>query len=60
MSQDRRGALIALMLAKREGKEKALAWAMNDVARIKAQEPDQERPGRWSNLQIAIDYLSAR
>lgn len=60
MSQDRRGALIALMLAKREGKEKALAWAMNDVARIKAQEPGQERPGRWRNLQCAINYLSER
>ena len=60
MSQDRRGALVALMLAKREGAEKGLAWAMNDVARIKAQEPDQERPGRWRDLQRAIDYLSAR
>lgn len=58
-SQDRRGGLVALMMAKRDGKEKAIAWARADIERIRAQEPGQERPGRWQDLRRAVDYLSA-
>jgi hypothetical protein len=56
-TQDRRGALVTLMLAKRDGRAQALAWALADIERIKAQEPGQERPVRWMELQRAVDHL---
>lgn len=56
-TQDRRAALVALMLARRSGGREALVWARAELDRIKAQEPDQERPGRWQELQRATRYL---
>lgn len=57
-SQDRRAALAALMLSDRSGRESALEWAVAERNRIRAQEPGEERPGRWSELQNAMEYLS--
>jgi hypothetical protein len=58
-TQDRQAALVTLMLASAGSPEHALAWARKEVERIKAQEPDRERPVRWRELQRAIEHVEA-
>lgn len=57
-SPDRRGALVALMLAKREGRDRGIAWARDDVDRIKGLTPGEKSPARWKDLRRAIEHLS--
>jgi hypothetical protein len=56
-TQDRRAALATLMLSKKEGLTEALRWGSSELKRIKEQEPGQHRPGRWQELQRAIQFL---
>jgi hypothetical protein len=57
LTQDRRAALIVLMLAKYEGAAEALAWGRPELTRIKSQ--DETRSVRWRELQRAIDSVSS-
>lgn len=56
LSQDRRAALLTLVIARNRSKEEAAAFASAELARIKQQEVIA-RPGRWKELSNAIAAL---
>ena len=54
---DRRGALVALMLAKCEGTQPAIEWARTEVERIRAEKPLITNTARYQELLRTIAYL---
>jgi len=58
-SQDRRGSLVALMLAKREGAQHAIEWAHDEVDRIKAEKPLVASTARYQELLRTIAHLES-
>jgi hypothetical protein len=56
-SQDRRGSLVALMIAKREGDKRATEWARAEVDRIKAEKPLVTSTARYQELLRTIAHL---
>lgn len=54
---DRRGALVTLMLAKREGIQPAIKWGRAEVERIRAEKPLITSTARYQELLRAIAYL---
>jgi YD repeat-containing protein len=56
---DRRGALVTLMLWRREGAEFAAAWGMRELERIRAEKPFVTSTARYQELDRCIEYISA-
>jgi hypothetical protein len=56
-SADRRGALVTLMMAKRDGKNKAVAWGEAEAERIKAEQPYVTSTKYYQEILRALDYL---
>lgn len=56
-SQDRRGAVVAMMLAKRKGADDAIAWARAEVDHIKSEKPLVTSTARYQELLHTIAYL---
>jgi len=56
---DRRGALVTLMLWRREGAEFATAWGMRELERIRAEKPFVTSTARYQELDRCIEYISA-
>jgi len=56
-SQDRRGAVVAMMRAKRNGANDAVAWARAEVDHIKAEKPLVTSTARYQELLRTISYL---
>jgi hypothetical protein len=56
---DRRGALVTLMLWRREGVDCALAWGTGELERIRAEKPLVTSTARYQELDRCLEYIRA-
>ena len=57
LNPDRRGALVTLMMAERDGKDKAIAWGLAEAERIKAEQPYVTTNKYYQEIERSINFL---